>query len=58
MIPVAGTEFLVVTIVASVIGGIIFVSANLIAKVKLGSRASIAGVLFLILCVVAGIVSL
>lgn len=52
-----GTEFLLVTIVAIVVSVSIFVSADLIATVELGSRASIVGILFWVLCLVVGIVS-
>jgi len=52
-----GTEFLVVTIAAIVVGVSIFVSADLIARVELGGRASIVGIVFWVLCIVVGIVS-
>ena len=52
-----GTEFLVVTIAAIVVSISIFVSADLIAKVELGNRASKVGIVFWVLCIVVGIVS-
>ena len=52
-----GTEFLVVTIAAIVVGVSIFATADLNAKVELGSRAALAGILFWVLCIVVGIVA-